>query len=369
MKFKLLYLMHVPWSWIKQRPHFIAEELSKDYIVSILAEKDKNREVCSKSSYKINFLRYISIQKINNNRIVDFTNYWLRKIVYLWHAKFNDIIWITYPGQWGYIKGSIKKKHLIIYDCMDDMESFYSDSATRHVMRNLEKSICERADLIFVSALSLKDLLEEKYLIINKITVINNAIKNIESTSSNQFLAKQFNNLTIESISYFTIIYVGTVSSWFDFDAVLYFLNNDSQCRIIIFGPTDVAIPKHSRLIYGGILPHSHVFGALVQADMLIMPFLLTPTVTSVNPVKAYEYISSAKPIALIRYPETEYFNDYVNLYNTKEELFTIIQNVKNNGNFIIKNKEECKAFASLNTWGERCKNIKTILDRSLLIK
>ena len=99
MKFKLLYLMHVPWSWIKQRPHFIAEELSKDYIVSILAEKDKNRQVCSKSINKINFLRYISIQKINQNQFVDFINYWLRKIVYLWHAKFSDVIWITHPGQ------------------------------------------------------------------------------------------------------------------------------------------------------------------------------------------------------------------------------------------------------------------------------
>ena len=369
MKFKLLYLMHVPWSWIKQRPHFIAEELSKDYIVSILAEKDKNRQVCSKSINKINFLRYISIQKINQNPFVDFINYWLRKIVYLWHAKFSDVIWITHPGQWGYIKESIKKKHLIIYDCMDDMESFYSDSATRQVMRNLEKSICERVDLIFVSALALKDLLEERYLLNKKITIINNAISITQTKNRSSTLANQFNNLTIENQSYFTIIYVGTVSSWFDFESVIYFLNNDSQCRIIIFGPTDVEIPIHPRLIYGDILPHNQVFDALGQADMLIMPFLLTPTVMCVNPVKAYEYIASARPIALIRYPETEYFNDYVNLYTTKEELFNIIQRVKNNENFIIKNKDECKTFASLNTWGERCKSIKTILDRSLLIK
>ena len=45
MKIKLLYLMHAPWSWIKQRPHFIAEELSKIYILSVFAEKEKNGKV------------------------------------------------------------------------------------------------------------------------------------------------------------------------------------------------------------------------------------------------------------------------------------------------------------------------------------
>ena len=36
---KILYLMHVPWGWIKQRPHFIAENLSKYYKVNVFYKK------------------------------------------------------------------------------------------------------------------------------------------------------------------------------------------------------------------------------------------------------------------------------------------------------------------------------------------
>ena len=359
--------MHVPWSWIKQRPHFIAEELSNFYILSVFAEKEKNGKVPYHDIYKIRFLSYLSIPKINNY-FVALLNYWLRKLFYSWHTLFNDIIWITYPVQWGYVKHSINKSHLIVYDCMDDMESFYSDSITKKKIRNLESSICDRADVILVSALSLKHLLEDRCLIKNKITVVNNAIINTIQKKNIHKLNNYFSNLIIDE-SYFNILYVGTISSWFDFESVLFFLNNDSHCRTILFGPKDVDIPVHPRLLYGGILPHSDVFDALCLADLLLMPFLLTPTVMSVNPVKAYEYISSTRPVALIRYPETEYFAEFVNLYNTQEELFSIIQEVKNNGNYIIKTTEECEAFNKANTWSERCKNIKALLDSSSHIR
>lgn len=36
---QILYLMHVPWGWIKQRPHFFAEYLAKDLIVDVYYKK------------------------------------------------------------------------------------------------------------------------------------------------------------------------------------------------------------------------------------------------------------------------------------------------------------------------------------------
>lgn len=31
----ILYLMHIPWGWIKQRPHFFAEKLAEDAVVDV----------------------------------------------------------------------------------------------------------------------------------------------------------------------------------------------------------------------------------------------------------------------------------------------------------------------------------------------
>ena len=41
---KILYVMNVEWNWIKQRPHFIAEGLSKNYHVEVLYRYWYNRK-------------------------------------------------------------------------------------------------------------------------------------------------------------------------------------------------------------------------------------------------------------------------------------------------------------------------------------
>ena len=41
---KILYVMNVEWNWIKQRPHFIAEGLSKNHHVEVLYRYWYNRK-------------------------------------------------------------------------------------------------------------------------------------------------------------------------------------------------------------------------------------------------------------------------------------------------------------------------------------
>ena len=35
---KMLYCMHIGWNWIKQRPHFIAEELANEYDLTVISD-------------------------------------------------------------------------------------------------------------------------------------------------------------------------------------------------------------------------------------------------------------------------------------------------------------------------------------------
>ena len=39
----LLYLMHVDWRWIKQRPHFLAEILSEDLDLAVVHPLKRGR--------------------------------------------------------------------------------------------------------------------------------------------------------------------------------------------------------------------------------------------------------------------------------------------------------------------------------------
>ena len=55
---KILYLMNIPWGWVKQRPHFIAEYLSKDFIVDVYYKKPtkvskKNLLTCKEKDFPL----------------------------------------------------------------------------------------------------------------------------------------------------------------------------------------------------------------------------------------------------------------------------------------------------------------------------
>ena len=41
---KILYIMHVDWNWIKQRPHFIAEELTTWYDIKVVYPHAKHHK-------------------------------------------------------------------------------------------------------------------------------------------------------------------------------------------------------------------------------------------------------------------------------------------------------------------------------------
>lgn len=47
---KVLYLMHIDWNWIKQRPHFIAEKLKdKGYDIRVLYPLSRKRKNLTKN--------------------------------------------------------------------------------------------------------------------------------------------------------------------------------------------------------------------------------------------------------------------------------------------------------------------------------
>ena len=100
------------------------------------------------------------------------------------------------------------------------------------------------------------------------------------------------------------------MSHWFDFDTLLYCLENNSNIEFHIIGPlhVDVARFKHNRLFFHGVINHSELQAYVEKYDALIMPFIINDLILSVDPVKLYEYINFNKPIFSIYYDEIKDF-------------------------------------------------------------
>jgi glycosyltransferase involved in cell wall biosynthesis len=365
---RVLYLIHLPWGWVKQRFHFIAEGLTEHFDVRIIYEKQyiyKNKLVQHERTanltiqevFKLPYVASAFFLKLNSAIVRS----QLRKII-----DGYDFVWLTHPNLVDRIKGILPKRIKVIYDCMDDyLEFSYVKSHPRFFKMTFEneKKLIETSDIIFSSSDSLKRKLCERYGSDEKIHVINNGISLDESAGKTVVDAKMPGEIVgALNMRGAKIVYIGGISDWVDFDLLLSSLEVCTDITYLLFGPSEIKIPEHERLLYLGPIQHKYVFAVMERADALVMPFKINELVLSVNPVKLYEYIYSCKPSIAVRYGETEQFGDYVYLYSSKEDYLEIVSRIAGRRLPLKMGCETYRRFAADNTWKKRAKKIQEIM-------
>lgn len=345
--------MHISWNWIKQRPHFIAEGLSKEYDIEVAERAEFKSHVGNDSTVIVRHLIRLPFERF---KIISLINSILYKLQYRIMFEDVDIIWLTSPLLYRDIEPFCEGKK-VIYDCMDDMIGIPKEETLKKLMARYEVDLYKRADILFVSSDYLKNKLFDRYGERNA-TLVNNAITDKITT---------YENKLPDSIGFnthkFNITYIGAISHWFDFDSLVYALNNNPDFILNLFGPTEIDLPKHPQIVYHGQVPHENILGVMCHSDVLIMPFVVNEMIRSVNPVKLYEYIYSGKPCVASRYGETEKFEPYVSLYSDAHDLTRILENI-----YAGVTKQlalvECQRFSLQNTWVSRLNIIKPALEQ-----
>jgi len=367
---RLLYFMHVPWGWIKQRPHFLAAELNKYYDITLFYQNSFKKmqlvENAVPGGMRVKKLllfpygRYDFV--LQNNLAVRFQV----------KVHENDIVWITHPNMYVVIEKLIRNKNtLVVYDCMDDILEFPGVRSNPSRMENLRKrenSLVQRADVVLASSEHLREKLIQRYGEIKQITVVNNALDLGSAMSTDSPLEK---NISEPVLSQFrkasrAVTYIGTISEWMDWGIVLGSLEKFSEITYFFFGAVETAMPKHDRILSFGPVEHSLVFPIMGLSDALVMPFKVNELIRSVNPVKLYEYIYSGKPAIAPRYPETERFGGYVTLYANKDEYFAFLHKVIKKEIRSTADPGERRNFVSSNTWEKRGETITGIIASAL---
>lgn len=350
-KGKLLYVMHVDWNWIKQRPHFIAERLNQHFDLTVL--------------YKYKYRRK-NLQKRTNKEVKLIPAFLFPKIEYIERYKFiNDFLyccivkliisilkprWVyfTYPLSMNCIPKNYKGK--IIYDCMDDYIEFIKDSKYKKRFEDMERRIIERSDLVFATSSHLKDVISQRYEVDKKIDIIRNAF---DGSIIETFEAK---NTTEKSLK---IAYIGSISSWLDIELMKKSLADFEDVSYYLYGPVyDVAIPELERIQYCGVVEHSKLYETIKDADALIMPFKVNDIIESVDPVKIYEYINFNKNIISVFYNEISRYEDFCYFYRTYEEYIQILNTLLSARDNLKYSQAQRLSFLSRNTWDSRVNQI-----------
>lgn len=362
--------MHIPWGWIKQRPHFFAEYLASNSIIDVYYRKSNTvsrsklltSEQVGIPNMSIRGFNNIPLKKIPLLRFFNLD--WINAIIayiQLPSLKNYDYVWITSPVIYSFLRYSLHGKK-IIYDCMDDMIEFpdiKNHSLLEKEILDNEKELLMKADIVFVSSDYLKNKIQERAnLRVRNIYTINNAIE-LPSLNNIEKLPQDIaDKVTFIRNMSFPFMYIGMVSEWFDFDLIKKAIDKFPQMNIVLLGPCDTDIIKHERIHYLGIVERRYIFDLMKEAYSLIMPFQLNELIYSVNPVKLYEYIYTGKPVVSVEYGETKKFSNFVSLYNSDEDFFELVAGILDSSEKYVKNKDLIDSYIRENTWQARYNQI-----------
>lgn len=351
----IAYIMQVEWNWIKQRPHFIAEELHKNNKIMAYYRYCYNRTPMQKRDTGGMNVKPIYVFPLIG-RIKEFLpinvkirNRAIKKYI---EKQKPDIIYITHPDQIGAIPDNFKGK--MIYDCMDNHTAFATSKKEEQRVFADEQKLLNISNHILVSSIRLQENLEERYgdYIKDKITLVRNG-----------FNGEIIQPCKTQKKEWFDICYFGTISSWFNFEYVTKALDEFNNIRFFLYGPADVDIPKqYDRLVYKGIIEHDKLYENVKDMDCLIMPFIVNELIKSVDPVKLYEYINFDKHIICCDYPEVRRFENFVDFYSDYNSFVQTIKDVMSRQEVKYSNEERV-SFLKNNSWANRAEQIEQIME------
>ena len=357
---KILYIMHVDWAWIKQRPHFLFEEFKKKHETFLIYPFSRHRKVMQKRNKKnFKYFPFARIPLIGNMRGVN-------KI--LWKMVMGasvflfkpDIIWICHPYYGWYIPKWFKGK--VVYDKMDDHIALECNDDSKKDIMKYEKSLINNSDLILYSSKFLMDSTKINNELKQKIKLVRNGFGGevIGFTKEEQTYP-----LEIKHQKKIKIGYIGTIAEWFDLELIHSTLKKFNNIEFHLIGPCRLQNQNNVEGVYfHSTIEHEMLYEYIKDYDYMIMPFLINDIVKAVDPVKLYEYINFNKNIISVKYDEILRFEPFVYFYDSKKEFDVLMEKVIDQQLPKKYSSEDRKEFLNDNSWAARMDEIEECINK-----
>jgi hypothetical protein len=350
--------MHVDWSWIRQRPHFLATELASYFDVHVgyckyyrkrnLVANERDERIVYTELWRIpaRLTEVSSVARLNEE--------WLsRQVRSLLRNGSTQYVWISSPTLYAPAAKWLDGRKLI-YDCMDDCGGFGSDRARQRAL-DAERALLGRADLVLVSSARLGEVVTSRGYS-GAPLLVNNAL-------APHLLGGSASPRTRSARDPFVLLYFGTIGYWFDFSAMLAVLDRFPAVRLVLAGPAEVPLPEHPRIEYLGPVPHKALSRLAASCDALVMPFIVNDLIRGVDPVKVYEYIALGRNIVVPDYPEIRKFGGLVLTYASAGGLRDVVAELLRD-NAPRYTEAQARGFLSDHTWSSRARQVVRAIER-----
>lgn len=339
--------MGIDWHWILQRPQVIELHLEKKYDVTVIFPRSIFKwHLGSKKNYPNRFRILWTLPFQEKNFVLNILSRLLARPLFR-HIEQYDAIVIGYPLYYRYVPADYRGK--IIYDCMDNYETLYPypKGVTQVLMQ--ERQLVQRCDALVTSC-------QKLYWKMIKYGNVQSALKRVIRNGTNIDMVISPHKASALDGKY-GIGYFGTLAEWFNYPLLEKSLNMNEGVEYHLIGPyIGSSPPRHSGLIYEGIVPHDELAEKTKGYACFVMPFYVNDIVEWVDPVKLYEYIALGKCVVSVHYDEIDRFNDFVYFYKTEDEYIALIESLKKEKFPPKYTAKQQKEFLRNNSWNTRLK-------------
>ena len=206
---------------------------------------------------------------------------------------------------------------LVVYYCTDEWSEFsYVDKAK---VAAQEKSLCERADLVFVTS----HALYEKKRAWNPQTHL--ALHGVDQAHFARALdpatplADEVKDLAGKPV----LGFVGLVQDWVDVDVMAMLAEKRPDWTLVIVGKalTDVSrLERLPNVRMVGRKPYAELPRYLRAFSVGLIPFRSSELTRNVNPIKLREYLSAGLPVVACGVPEIRHYGQWSRYVESPEE-------------------------------------------------
>ncbi|MFC1667389.1 ElyC/SanA/YdcF family protein [Candidatus Omnitrophota bacterium] len=295
---------------------------------------------------------------INRQMILPLLDKWMKVM------DFGDpIIWTFLPT--GIALDIIENlpKKVVVYYCIADFESLVKN---RKKLKNSEKKIIEKSDVVFAQGREIKKHCEEYGK--NNISIFPFGV-NLDRFTNYKSLQQKPED--IAHIKGHIVGYIGGIHKHVDFELIRFLAENNPRWNFIFIGPLQkdiLSFKDLKNIIFLDMKQHRDLAHYIENFDVCIIPYLLNEYTRTVYPTKLNEYNIMGKPVVSTMLPEIVYFNerhgDIVYIAKNKEEFKNLIQKAAKEDKGSLRNRRI--EVAKGNSWNARIEKMEELIIKAI---
>jgi glycosyltransferase involved in cell wall biosynthesis len=284
---------HLRWNFVYQRPQHLLSRMAKHFRIFYIEEPIYDADKPYLDNRREEDKVWIIVPHLRPGLDEAEQNKWLDELLeeFFYYFKLEQYIaWYYTPM--AYRPSNVFAAELVIYDCMDELSAFLHAPAA---LKEKERELMERADIVFTGGYSLYQAKKDKHLNIHLFpSSIDRSHFHRARMMNGEFRDQQ-------DIGYPRIGFFGVIDERLDIQLLDEMARKKPNWHFIMIGPTvkidPATLPKHANIHYLGQKSYKDLPNYISQWNVAMMPFAINESTRFISPTKTPEYLAAGKPV------------------------------------------------------------------------